>query len=778
MNISTLLPSALGIAMISTSAAFAGASTFEIEENFDIDSHFTTSADLPDGWVSESGFARTLSEDVLVTAKSGEYLLARSNCRGKEVLFTPMLEAAGGAPLRIEFHTMLIGNYPRELGLKVYAGSKRDVESMTLIATKDIGTDTEWTRVAAEFVPEADGEYCFAITTFEAGLLSGYFGKALFDDFFFTGTEPGATPPPSLDLEPDPDNLALCQELPFAENFSDATHYDGGYLPAGWSTTGTTIWRTASTTNLPAYSGEYYMISPESQQSRDEKAYTPFFNLQAGTEYTLSFRSHFDGIIYGGQEFNTTINVTVGTQQDADFHSAPIYSVCRTLDDTREWIEERVTFTPAITGPYCFAFMLEGKAHSGWVAVDYVTITSPVDTPRPEPDMVVEGLYNWSTGNLQAYRGEGIRVRNLSAYADSYEWTLDGGSVTPLPGGDAMLWFETPGEHVLGLTAINDRGSRSTTKKISVEIVDNDAAGLMILTYENSTVKRLGREHIPFFNTDPDGLDYFTGFNHYYYSMAERFDLPTTGWFTISGMRVGQAHMRYAPNVVGSINQRNRPVTFRVYGSDSEGNLDPEKCLGSLTMNMVDAFSDTGVASQSAIREFHFEEPVRANGTIYISVEYDKDMQNDVQDPNIGRSFTALDMIRRHSGVTTAYACPFAVSPQSEITPDGRWYPIDQIDSDAAATGIDMMMMADYEVDLTSVGSVSSRAASIGFDGSLLTVGGAEAGDALRVVSTAGTTVASTAADAAGNAAIDCSRLAPGVYVGRCASAAVKFVVR
>ena len=54
------------------------------------------------------------------------------------------------------------------------------------------------------------------------------------------------------------------------------------------------------------------MVAPESvDQPRDERAYTPFFNLTAGVEYTISFYTNFDGYIIDGNPRGMTLDFTV-----------------------------------------------------------------------------------------------------------------------------------------------------------------------------------------------------------------------------------------------------------------------------------------------------------------------------------------------------------------------------------------------------------------------------------------------------------------------------------
>lgn len=167
--------------------------------------------------------------------------------------------------------------------------------------------------------------------------------------------------------------------------------------------------------------GEYYIITSESRSERDDRAYTPFFNLVAGREYNISFYTHFDGYIVNGQPRTATMNFTVGTEQEADFHPVTLTSISRALDIAPAWVRETVQFTPTGSGPYCFAFMLEGPAVSGWVAVDLFEINSAYDLPRPKPEFSLGGNYNYTDNNLLAFGDHPVPAFNLFQFEERPE---------------------------------------------------------------------------------------------------------------------------------------------------------------------------------------------------------------------------------------------------------------------------------------------------------------------------------------------------------------------
>ena len=765
-------------AALFVAAAPASAASFEIEENFDDDSHFTQSQTLPDGWSTSENVRtnRINGIDSGYPANTDPKVLVVYSPMGGETIYTPMMEVAGGTTFTLDFSAILPGhpNYPevRNLGIHVYAGSVADKSRMELVGTLEHGYNREWKQLTYSFRPESDGEYCFAIELFCENDMYG--GNAYFDTFIFTGLTPGGDP--ITELEPDPENLSLCQKLPFAENFSDPSHYDGqGYLPIGWSSTGTTVWRTAAFDNIPAYDGEYYMVSPESDVERDEHAYTPFFNLKAGIEYTVSYYTHFDGYLIQGQPRTTTVNLTVGTQQDADFHPLTIHSSSRALDEDPQWVLETATFTPAVSGPYCFSFALEGDRISGFVCVDKVSITSPVDLPRPEPEMAPLALKSFFTEDFLTTSAEPVRFFNNSRYAQSYEWTAEGATVNVLPDGNADILFPEPGLYDVQLTAINDHGSRSTSREMSVDVIDEGLENHSIIYFDHSTSKEYTRYGIPSWPTDPNGLDYISGFNHYYYKLAQRFDLPKEGFTDIRRVVIYLTNIRFEPIGGGKTQQFELPFNICVYGSDENGNIDENNLLGRYETTMEDFFHTTGLGN-AEYRYADFENPVHCRGTVYIVFDLPEELHVDVSDPNIGRSFMSIGLMQGRHRQSTFYTKPYAVPEGSDMTP-GQWYTIDRFDEQYAGIALNMQLWIDYEGLSGITESVISGGNSVGvtFSGDILTVAGTAEGEYVAVYTTDGRRVALKRAEG-DITTIYCSTLAPGLYVVSTDRGCAKFI--
>lgn len=755
------------------------AAQFEIEENFDDSSLFPDGQKLPDGWTEHSTyhFHRASASDTGQPTYSGSYMFGVSETYNNDVFYTAPMECAAGQPFTIEFMARILGYRSQGAitpGFKIYAGATQDFSEMTLLETTEQISGQDWKNYTFEYTPEADGEYCFAIQVYHPGGMN-MLGPCWFDDFVFSGTTPEA---PAPELEPNPDNLADCVELPYLEEF-DGEYYTGEtYVPEHWLTTGDAIWRTANMDALTAHSGEWYVIAPDNTSARNQRLYTPFLNLQENVEYTLTFYTHFEGIYNQatGQWFSTTMNVTVGTEQDADFHPVTLQSISRNEDDANTWTLETVKFTPKASGPYCFCFQLEGPAYSGFVAMDDFYITSPNDIPRPIPDFNIVGTFNWVDNKMLTTEATPIRLLNASRYSDEFEWDLAGLEYNMLPDGSADVFFTTSGTHALKLTATNEKGSRNAIKECNVTVINEDLNNLPILSFDPGAVTYFERGYIPCYDTDEDGLDYVSGFNHYYHSFAEKFILPADVDFNVTQVSLWNTNLRYCPTQ-DAVGQSQQPFSLSLYGSDEEGNLDEDKLLARKTTTMAEAFGTTGVGGMGETRVLKFDTPAKANGTVYLAYEFSDDMKIDVEDPQIGRSFFSIGMVRHKHGQTTLHGKMIAAPEGSSISTDGSWYPVEVLHDQAKGFGLNMQLWANATRDRSSIAinNFGETAFGVKSDNGVLTVSGTQEGEYVAVYDLAGCQVALVKGHD-GSTTVDCTDLANGTYIVSTNAGAAKFV--
>lgn len=780
MKFLNLLP--LCVALFSLNVGVnATAAPFEIEENFDDSSLFPDGQNLPDGWSEQSAyhFRRLSGADTGQQTYSGSYMFGVTNTNNNDVFYTAPMECAAGEPFTIEFMAKILGKQPGGIpnpALKIYAGPTQNFEEMTLLATTERAIITEWTRFKYEYVPETDGEYCFAIQTHHPNGMN-MLGPVYFDDFYFCGTTPEEAP--GQELVPNPDNLADCVELPYLEEF-DGQNYDGTtYVPLKWLTVGDNIWLTANIASLKAKSGSYYLIAPDSDQERNQRLYTPFFNMQQGVEYTMTFYTHFEGTYISSADawLSTSMDVTVGTEQDGDFHPVTLATISRNKDNAGDWTAETIRFTPETSGPYCFCFRLSGPPYSGFVAMDDFFITSPNDIPRPMPDFSMMATFSWIDNSAFTSEATPIRLFNSSRYSDELNWDFNGLEHNLLPDGSADVFFTQTGRHTLKLSGTNQKGSRTTIKEYDVTVINEDLTRLPLLSYDPGAVTYYERGEIPCFDTDPDGLDYVSGFNHYYRSLAEKYLLPADVDFTVTDISIWLTNMRYVPVPDGGKLQSDELFSVAFYGADAEGNLDENRLLGRHTAQMGATFGTTGIGGMAESRVITLDTPVKISGTVYVAFEFSDNLQIDVYDPNIGRSFFSMGMLRHQHEQTSLFGKMTDAPENSTVVPDGSWYPVDALHPAAKGFGLNIQVWADATRDRSSVAINNAGLAVFGVkcDGGMLTVSGTSEGEYIAIYDLAGRQ-AIVAPAKEGSTTVDCTGLADGTYIVSTNSGAAKFI--
>ena len=781
-----IFPAIAAAALMASVSATASADTFSITENFDDASHFTESQYVPDGWSRSEGNPSRRAEGIDyfgVWANTGDYVYGVSTGRPGYVTYTKPFSIKGNTPASISFYAMAPGGNPailRSCGWKIYAGTTADISQMDLIGTKDNGVVSDWTFFEYSFTPSADGEYYYAIeltTTDLAVTLGG--GSVLFDSFIFEGTVPGGGTGDMSELEPDSENLADCMPLPYIENFSDASHYDGtSNLPRNWVSVGTHPFVTANIPSLTAQDGEYYMTTVESTEERDERAFTPFYNLEAGTEYSVSFYTHFEGHeVAEGVWRRLALDVTLGTQQDSDFHPVTLGTVSRELDEVNTWEYSEFKFTPLVSGPYCLSFKLDGAPLSGTMALDNLIIMSASNVPAPMPNFYTDGLYELMESNLLAFENHPVRFVNTTRFGETYSWSAEDCQVTELPDGSADIIFPAAGEYDITLTATNASGSQSETKTVSVSYIKDSeiTGGVPMLSY-NPATSRMLNDKIPTLGTDE--YDYISGFNNYYRSYAERFDVAPGIHTTINSISLWVFNLNYRPMSAITGDQRECSFTATVYGADEEGNLDETKVFGTFTKQMQDVFGRTGLGGGFGLVpvSVEFTEPIVAKGPFYIAFTYDDALETTALDPYLGRSYLGLAMCRNASGKSGFYVKPTAVTDKATCNADGNWHGIAEMDPSFAGIDNTWTVWSNFGDPNTGVAinSVGETVLAARFNGNVLTVSGTKAGESVAVYDLQGRNVLIATGD--DNATVIPASLPAGLYIINTNSGSIKIM--
>ena len=309
----------LGVLLCTRITVAQSYESFEIFENFDDDSHFTESSVIPDGWTSIGTSPATRTEAGMYmtgyNSHSGTYVLHSSDNISvvrDEVIFTPMMELAGGKDAVLSFYLYAPGGSPAAAFysyIEVKAGTAQSMESQTITLGSTSAAYSSWTELAFLFTPETDGEQCFSISLKQSTELVRDHGFIGIDDVTITGyTNAGGDDDDDEEegddeLIPNPDNYVNAMSVPYFNTFDNYDgDYDGeSYLPKGWISTGVYPLFTANINGLDAVTGEYYLVAAESDiDNRNERLYTPLFRLSNENEYVISYYLYMPGNSGGG----------------------------------------------------------------------------------------------------------------------------------------------------------------------------------------------------------------------------------------------------------------------------------------------------------------------------------------------------------------------------------------------------------------------------------------------------------------------------------------------
>ena len=430
----------LGV-LLCTRIAFAQTyESFEIFENFDDASHFTEGSIVPDGWSSiGTSPAERMEAGVYMTgyaAHSGSYVLHSSDNISvvrDEVIFTPMMELAGGKDAVLSFYIYAPGGSPAAFYsyVEVKAGTAQNMEAQTIALGSTSSAISSWSELAFLFTPATDGEYCFSISLKQSSELVRDHGLIGIDDVTITGyTNVGSGDEggdeEEDELNPNPNNYVSAMPVPYYNTFDN---YDGDYngstyLPKGWLSVGNMPFFTANINGVDAVTGTYYLVAEQSDMNnRNDILFTPFFRLSAGEEYVISYYLYMPGNSGGGVLRATNLTVTVGTEHDILYH--PVIKQNIEDQSISEWQYQEFTFAPQVSGAYCFGFSLSTYVnYSGLVAIEDFNITIPGYVGVPFAEFGIGGNFNVIDSRMVVYKNQYVHLTNLSKNCDEYLWVV------------------------------------------------------------------------------------------------------------------------------------------------------------------------------------------------------------------------------------------------------------------------------------------------------------------------------------------------------------------
>lgn len=161
------------------------------------------------------------------------------------------------------------------------------------------------------------------------------------------------------------------EELPYEQDFENRIDINESTLfPNKWGcrTSSSALFRvtTMPENTVAAHSGEYAVVANEyTLGGRDELLYTPYFSLEKGKTYEISYYLYMPG---NGE------NITIGGLYEAytqDESGIELPLLQAMTEPAKEWTKYLVKYTPKYDMDYCFYFkFLATVANSGIIAID------------------------------------------------------------------------------------------------------------------------------------------------------------------------------------------------------------------------------------------------------------------------------------------------------------------------------------------------------------------------------------------------------------------------
>ena len=751
--------------------------TVPFTETFDDDAHYVLGGDLPDSWASTGTLPFTAIDgsEYSITPYSGSKILFAPNSmeNGRsDVVYTPMLQLEGGKSYKVSFYLMLTGG-SRQLGtykITAGAGQTEEAQTMQITSASDVSC-AEWTKVEAEFAVSESGEYSIAFWANSAMSNCGYY---CIDDF--TVEEGGTAEPPVEEWKP---------SIPYAENFDDAEHYDRiSNLPIGWYSSGETPFFTASSTSIPAVSGQYYMITLSSViANRQDIAYSPLLEMEAGKEYKVSFY-----LCMPGSTATPKFKFTVGQEQASNMQETTLLELDQTVDD---WTRYEFTFMPETTGEYCFAFWAcSDEAGDGYICVDNFRLSLADKIFAPETSFEFGNtLHSIFTGSSVVYPGQAVKLINETDDAKTYEWSVnkEGAEISDAAAINPTISFSEAGSYTVTLKATNDGGTKEASRTIRVTFPEENESDAWQNT-DDSTDKLFQQDAVPAFLEDGTVEDVYTyetyqnyvvGVNQYYRAFAERFEVPAGCKMDLTSITFNSMEYYLFDQQVGIYDDNGEFVGYSTFDKEKQMSvvIYPEKDGKPDTDNPL--YTKTDLISNILVDDYkpvriavNFDEAVAVDGTFYVALEFDSLTIEPFDTQMLSRSYFGGDTRVHANGQTTLWVKPESAIPGSEFEKTGtlnEYCRADEFSRELVGYSFCVMPWVTYGESVAtgigeSVADESGIKVSVSLDGNNFRLDGLKAGSDVRVYSVNGAAVYS-GKSAGSDIVIPAGNWAKGIYV-------------
>lgn len=487
------------------------------------------------------------------------------------------------------------------------------------------------------------------------------------------------------------------EEVPYKTSFDNTYgEYDGtSYVPKGWLVTGDNPFVTASMNELKAYDGTYYLVSQNNTQApRNERLYTPLFHMEGGRTYEVSYQLYMPGLFYAyldGQgryavaSHHPTHRLTVGMEQDYDFHTLnePLLQITDSISP--EWHAQKATFTPAESGDYCFCLAFTSDdTYYGDIAVDDFMVTYGGAVLKPTVDFSHGGMFDLMYSCVMDFAGGGVPFAGFMEHTTGCEWTVtdadSGAAIATSTEESPRFYFPETGNYEVTLRGYNSKYEATCTKKITVEHIGTDGYGFApIYTYGETVTTIYKPNFSPVIGLD-DPQDFATGPNHTYRRFAERIEMPENVTLTLNTLQYFLSQCSFASLQSGSV--RTIPFTFALYG-ETDGRPDETKKIWSKTVTMGDAFSTNTGGLGGATQLSLALGGVQATGTFYVTFEFADEFPIDPWNAGGDRSVIEMTSCQHHDNVARLFY-------KEQAT--GVWKRIDEFHPGLAGFGLNLVL--------------------------------------------------------------------------------------
>lgn len=407
------------------------------------------------------------------------------------------------------------------------------------------------------------------------------------------------------------------------------------------------------------------------------------------------------------------------------------------------------------------------------MCIDLFRVTAPGLIAKPRAQFGVNGSYNVMNSSVLTSADCHIQMINGSTDADSYEWTAEGATPSTSTEYQPTFSFPESGDYKIKLKATNVKGEDTMEQTFKIQVLDKNTTGQISVENYSPNDTQLQRETAPAYDTDANGYDYVTGFNHYYEKIAEKFNVPDGFEYTLGTINYGLNFYNISNNP--NVHDGDKPFSIVLYG-DKNGRPDPDNVYDRWDTTVREALGTTG----NSTLEFRTIKPTKqlvAKGTFYLAFEFDG-MSIDEADSHLTRSFISLSAYKHKSNISSLFVLPTAAPEGSAVKVDGTWTPVESYDMDLKGMGISCIAWMTPSasgataVAMTPDGKVAFAAMLNGND---LTVSGTKAGETVSVFDMAGRNVAQKAA-ADQSTVVSLAGVPAGVYIVTTPAGTQKFV--